>query len=136
MGKPNRKQPPLPTEAELAVLNVLWDKGPASVREVHDELADDRSTVFTTTLRVMQRMADKGLIIRDESRKPQRFQPRLTREQTQSRLVGRLMNRAFGGSARTLVLQALQLNDASAEEIARIEKLLDTMEGGKRHDRD
>jgi len=136
MVKASRKQPPLPTEAELAVLNVLWDKGPVSVREVYDELAKTRSTVFNTTLRVMQRMVDKSLIIRDESRKPQRFQPRLTREQTQSRLVGRLMNRAFGGSARTLVLQALRLNDASAEEIARIEELLDRMEGGKGHGRD
>jgi predicted transcriptional regulator len=136
MVKPSRKEPPLPTEAELAVLNVLWDKGPVSVREVHDELAKNRSTVFNTTLRVMQRMVDTGLIIRDESRKPQRFQPRLTREQTQSRLVGRLMTRAFGGSARTLVLQALRLKDASAEEIARIEELLDRMEGDKDHGRD
>jgi predicted transcriptional regulator len=136
MVKSSPKELPLPTEAELAVLNVLWDKGPVSVREVFDELAKSRSTVFNTTLRVMQRMADKGLIIRDESRKPQRFQPRLTKQQTQSRLVGRLMNRAFDGSARTLVLQALRLNDASAEEIARIEKLLDSMEGGKSHDRD
>jgi len=134
--KPSRKELPLPTEAELAVLNVLWDKGPVSVREVHDELAEERSTVFNTTLRVMQRMAVKGLIIRDESRKPQRFQPRLTREQTQTRLVGRLMNRAFGGSARTLVLQALRLDDTSAAQIARIEELLDCIEGNKGHGRD
>ncbi len=130
MPKLDPKDLPLPTEAELAVLNVLWRRGPSSVRDVHDELVAERATVFNTTLRVMQRMADKGLIIRDDSRRPQLFRPRLSEQETQARLVERLMKRAFGGSARKLVLQALRAKDLSTEEIDRVEKLLDRIERG------
>jgi len=120
-----------PTDAELVILNVLWTSGPSTVREVNQVLNETRPTGYTTTLKQMQVMTAKGLLLRDESCRPQVYRPALAQQQTQRQLVKDLMEGAFGGSARSLVLQALQTRDVSREELARIEKLLDQLEGDR-----
>jgi predicted transcriptional regulator len=114
---------PRPTDAELAILRVLWENGPATVRQVHEALAS-RETGYTTTLKLMQIMADKGLVTRDESQRTHVYAARLPRNETQQQLVTDLVDRAFGGSAAALVLQALSAHPASAEELAEIQKLI------------
>ena len=115
---------PRPTDAELAILRVLWEQGPATVRQVHETLAESRETGYTTTLKLMQIMAEKGLVTRDESSRTHVYAARLTRDETQRQLVTDLVDRAFGGSAAALVLQALSAHPASAEELAEIQKLI------------
>lgn len=122
---------PKPTEAELAILNVLWDKGPTTVREVHEELKSERKTGYTTILKLLQIMYEKGLVRRDESSRSHIYHPRMGREQTQRLLVGDLLERAFGGSALSLVMQALSAKQASQEELAEISKLLKGMKTGR-----
>ena len=116
---------PRPTDAELAILRVLWDQGPSTVREVHSALAGLRETGYTTTLKLMQIMADKGLVTRDESARTHVYAARVARDITQRQLISDLMDRAFGGSASALVLQALNAHPASKEELAEIRKLID-----------
>ena len=123
---------PRPTEAELAILRVLWKRGPSTVREVQQELARDRRTGYTTALKLLQIMMDKGLVIREESRRPHVYQARFAEEQTQRQLVRDLLDRAFGGSAQKLVMQALAAKRASADELAEIRRLLDELEEGKK----
>jgi predicted transcriptional regulator len=125
MAKPRL---PRPTDAELAILRVLWRHGPCTVRQVQKALCESRGTVYTTTLKFLQIMTDKGLVQRDESQRTHVYRPRLTEEQTQRQLVGDLLDRAFGGSAQKLVLQALATQKASAEDLAAIRKLLDELE--------
>src|SRR5262245_26811861 len=115
---------PRPTDAELAILRVLWERGPATVRAVHEALADDRETGYTTTLKLMQIMAEKGLVTRNESARTHVYAARLTRDQTQRQLVSDLVQRAFGGSASALVLQALSTHPASPEDLRKIQKLI------------
>lgn len=118
---------PRPTPAELAILQVLWDGGPATVRQVHERLADadgERVTGYTTTLKLMQIMADKGLVSRDDSSKSHVYEARVPRQQAQRQLVSDLINKAFGGSAAELVLQALSTHPASKEELAEIRRLI------------
>ena len=115
---------PRPTDAELAILRVLWERGPSTVRQVHEALAEARETGYTTTLKLMQIMAEKGLVTRDESQRTHVYAARLTRDATQRQLVNDLVDRAFGGSAAPLVLQALSEHPASAEELAEIQKLI------------
>lgn len=119
------KSPPRPTDAELAILRVLWERGPATVRQVHDALADDRATGYTTTLKLMQIMAEKGLVTRDESARTHVYAARDSRDRTQRQLVNDLIDRAFGGSAAALVLQALSAQPASEEELSEIRRLID-----------
>jgi len=125
------RTPKRPTDAELAILRILWDKGPSTVRQVLAELNRSRATGYTTALKLMQIMTDKGLVERDETARPQIYSPRLSREQTERQLVGDLLERAFAGSAKRLVLQALAVKKASAQEMAEIEKLLNRLEKGK-----
>jgi len=125
MGKTQRR----PTEAELSILRVLWENGPASVREIQHILNEIRPTGYTTVLKLIQIMTEKGLVERDETVRPQIYRARHSQQQTQRQLVGDLLQRAFGGSVKTLVLQALSTRKSSAEELAEIEKLLDRMEG-------
>jgi BlaI family transcriptional regulator, penicillinase repressor len=120
---------PKPTEAELAILRVLWDSPPRSVRAIQQVLNQARPTGYTTVLKLIQIMTEKGLVERDESCRPQLYRPRYTRQQTQRQLLGDLMNRAFGGSMKALVLQALATRKTPAKELEAIEKLLDRMEG-------
>ena len=126
---PGGKQPK-PTAAELEILQVLWENGPRSVREIQRTLNRVKPTGYTTVLKLLQIMTEKGLVKRDESQRPQIYQPRYPREQTQRQLLHDLMDRAFGGSVKALVLQALAAKKSSAEELEEIEKLLDRIEGG------
>ena len=120
-----------PTDAELAILRVLWSRGPSTVRQVHEALSRDRETGYTTVLKFMQIMTEKGLVERDESERTHVYQARFTQEQTQERLVSDLLEKAFGGSASQLVMRALAAKPASADELAQIRRLLDELEGGK-----
>jgi len=112
-----------PTDAELAILQVLWDRGPATVRQVHEALAA-RDTGYTTTLKLMQIMTEKGLVTRDESERTHVYAACLGRDETQKQLVADLLERAFGGSAVALVMQALKAQPASAAEMAEIRRLI------------
>jgi predicted transcriptional regulator len=112
-----------PTDAELAILQVLWDRGPSTVRQVFEALGA-RETGYTTTLKLMQIMAEKGLVTRDESARTHVYKARAPREETQRRLVTDLLDRAFGGSAATLVMQALSSHPTSADELREIEQLI------------
>jgi BlaI family transcriptional regulator, penicillinase repressor len=120
-----------PTDAELEILSVLWSRGPSTVREVHGELAE-RRVGYTTVLKLLQIMAEKGLVARDESERAHVYRARLAQEQTQKQLIGDLVDRAFGGSASRLVLRALSSRKSSPEEIERIRELLDELEGDER----
>jgi predicted transcriptional regulator len=116
-----------PTPAELEILRVLWARGPSTVREVHDALGA-RETGYTTALKLLQIMADKGLVARDETARAHVYAARVEEGDTQRQLVRELLDRAFGGSAAKLVMQALAARRASPEEIAGIRRMLDEME--------
>ena len=118
-----------PTAGELVILQVLWEHGPSTVREVHERLREDKGTGYTTVLKTLQIMADKGLVRRDETRRAHVYQAKIRRERTQSQIVREVMDRVFAGSASRLVLHALSTKRASAEEIAEIRRTLDEMEG-------
>jgi predicted transcriptional regulator len=122
---------PKPTEAELEILKVLWRRGPSTVREVNGELNEARATGYTTTLKFMQIMADKGLLVRDETERAHLYAARLPQAETQQQLVGDLLQRVFEGSARQLVMQALSAQQASAEELAAIKLMLDEIAAEK-----
>jgi len=133
-----RPSAPRPTDAELAILRVLWDRGPSTVRQVHDVLANDRQAAYTTALKLLQIMTEKGLVERDESDRTHVYRARLGEEQTQRQLVRDLVDRAFGGSAMKLVLQALASKRASADELRDIRTAIDQArnEGEKNDVRD
>jgi BlaI family penicillinase repressor len=122
----------MPTDAELEILTVLWQRGACTVREVHESLTASREMGYTTVLKLMQIMAEKGLVRRDESQRAHVYEARLAQEQTQRQLVGDLLERAFDGSAMSLVMQALQTKRASVEELSQIRSLLDEFERGAR----
>jgi BlaI family penicillinase repressor len=122
---------PRPTEGELAILRVLWARGPLSVRDVQRIMHAIRPTGYTTVLKLMQIMTDKGLVKRDETVRPQIYRPRYTQQKTQRQLLRDLMQRAFGGSMKALVLQALPEGRASATELRELEELLDRLEAEK-----
>jgi BlaI family penicillinase repressor len=125
MTSPRRNRPPmtLPTAAELDILAVLWRLGAATVREVHEELGKDNG--YTTTLKQMQLMLEKGLLTRSERFGSHVYEAGLPKEQTQQQIAGDLLKRAFGGSAKSLVMGALSAQPASPEELAEIRKMLD-----------
>lgn len=120
---------PRPTAAELEILGVLWEHGPRSVREILNILNESKTTGYTTVLKLLQIMTEKGLVKRDETQRPQIYRARYAREHTQRQLLHDLVQRAFGGSVKVLVLQALASRKSSPEELEEIEKLLDRMEG-------
>jgi predicted transcriptional regulator len=120
-----------PTPAELEILRVLWTRGPSTVREVHEALGD-RETGYTTALKLLQIMAEKGLVARDETARAHVYAARVEEADTQRQLVRELLDRAFGGSAAKLVMQALATRRASAEEIAGIRRMLDELESAGR----
>jgi len=113
-----------PTESELEILQVLWDKGTASVREVHEELSKTKDAGYTTTLKLMQIMHEKGLVKRDSSIKTHIYQASVSKEKTQKHLLGKMIDTLFGGSSTQLVMQALGDHKASAEELEEIEKMI------------
>src|ERR687890_2521111 len=123
MSKP---EAPRPTDAELAILRVLWERGPSTVRQVHEVLVVRvGQTAYTTALKMLQIMTDKGLVRRDDTDRSHVYTPRLTEEQTQRQLVRDLLERAFGGSASKLVMQALNARRATPEELGEIRRLID-----------
>jgi BlaI family transcriptional regulator, penicillinase repressor len=116
-----------PTESELEILQVLWVKGLASVREVHEDLAATKDVGYTTTLKLMQIMHEKGLVKRDDSVKTHIYQAAVSREKTQKHLLGKMIDGLFGGSSAQLVLQALGNHKASENELKEIQQLLDNL---------
>lgn len=118
---------PLPTDAELRILRVLWDRGPATVREVFDALGDDRG--YTTVLKFLQIMHEKGLVTRRREGRSHVYAAEIGREPTQKALLRDLVEKAFAGSSDALVLRALSTRGASAEEIEEIRGLLERLEG-------
>jgi len=119
-----------PTDAELAILRVLWSRGPSTVRQVAECLG--RGTGYTTVLKLLQIMTEKGLAVRDESARTHVYDAAFSEDQTQRQLVADLLDRAFGGSAAKLVMQALATRRTSATELEEIRKLLHTHKGGAR----
>ncbi len=146
-----RKKTLGPTDGELAILGVLWDKGPSTVRDVHEALQqEEKETGYTTTLKLMQIMVDKGLLVREDAGRarvagvpparrrrdafdtnPRRhiYRPTASEERTQKQLIGDLLDRVFAGSAEKLVLRALSAKKVSPKELKRIRQMLDEMEG-------
>lgn len=123
------KTTPRPTDAELAILNVLWERGPSTVREVHETLTRTHDSGYTTVLKLMQIMTEKGLVVRDESQRAHVYAPSASAQKTQRQLLGDLIDRAFGGSPAKLVMQALSETKTSREELSAIRQMLDEMEG-------
>ena len=117
---------PRPTEAELGILRVLWERGPSTVREVHDILDD--GTGYTSVLKLMQIMTEKGLVVRDESQRAHVYAARVPQQRTQRQLVRDLVDRAFGGSPARLAMQALETRKTSAAELSELRRLLDALE--------
>jgi predicted transcriptional regulator len=119
-----------PTKVELSILRVLWEKGPGSVREIQARLSVTKETGYTTALKMLQIMTEKGLVERDESVRPQIYRAKSSQEKTQKQLLHDLVQRAFGGSVKALVMQAIATKRSSPEDLEAIEKLLDRFEGG------
>ena len=119
-----------PTKLELTILRVLWDQGPRSVRDILNILNESKPTGYTTVLKMLQIMMDKGLVERDETVRPQIYRTRRSQEHTQRQLLSDLVQRAYGGSVKSLVMHALATKKSSPQDMAAIEKLLDRFEGG------
>lgn len=122
--------PPRPTDAEIEILKVLWRRGASTVREVFDALGEVKTTGYTTVLKMLQIMWEKGLVTRDETERAHRYEAAFAEELTQRQMVGDLLRRVFDGSAKKLVLQALSTERASADELTEIRRMLDELEGG------
>ena len=118
-----------PTDAELAILRVLWSRGPSTVRQIAEVM--DREAGYTTILKLLQIMTEKRLVVRDEAARTHIYEAAYTEDQTQRQLVTDLMQRVFDGSAAKLVLHALQAGKASPQELAEIRKLIDAHRGDK-----
>jgi len=118
-----------PTAAELEILSVLWQRGTATVREVHDTLAHRKPIGYTTTLKLMQNMHEKGLVARDESQRSHVYRPALSQASAQRTMLRTVLDRLFGGSAAALVVQAIRWGEISPEELTEIRRLLDSLEG-------
>ena len=125
-------EPPRPTDAELEILTVLWITGPATVREIHDVINRRRPAQYSTVLKFMQIMAEKGLVRRDEKQRAHIYEATRPREWTQRQLAGDLLERAFAGSAKALLVGALSARKATKEELAGIRKLLDEYRKGEK----
>ena len=124
---------PRPTDAELAILNVLWERGPSTVRDIHEVLSSqEHGTGHTTVLKLLQIMTEKGLVVRDESQRAHIYEARYSEQKTQRQLLTDLMERAFGGSPAKLVMQALSSTKANPEELEEIRDMLAKLEGESR----
>lgn len=118
-----------PTDRELAILGVLWARGPCTVRDVHEALHTDADTGYTTTLKLMQIMAEKGLLVRKDTGRQHVYKPAVSEEKTQKQVVGDLLDKVFAGSAEKLVMRALAARKVSAQELERIREMLEKIEG-------
>ena len=121
-----RKKTIRPTDAELEILRILWCRGPSTVRQVHQTVLTDKQTTYNTTLKLLQIMHEKGIVMRDESQRPQIYRASLPENLMQQRLISDFLQRAFGGSARKL-LAALTAANIPEKELAQIRKLLDKL---------
>ena len=121
------KRAPRPTDSELEILAVLWERGPSTVRDVHTALSDSKPTGYTTVLKLMQIMSEKGLVRRNETDRAHVYEARQPAEQTQRQLLRHLLDRAFNGSASRLVMQALATRATSREELSEIRRMLDDL---------
>jgi predicted transcriptional regulator len=130
-----RKPLPRPTEAELELLGVLWSRGPSTVRQIHEALSGEKSTGYTTTLKILQKMLEKGLLRRDERERSHVYAAVWKAERTQRQLVRDLLKRAFRGAAGKLVVQALSEEKVSADELAEIKKMLKDLEARQKRKR-
>lgn len=129
--KPKRDYPK-PTDAELEILAVLWAFGPSTVRAVNEKLNEKREVGYTTTLKFLQIMSDKGLVSRDMNGRTHIYNAELSREEAQGQMLNRMLDTAFGGSAKQLVMQLLGNSNSSKEELAEIRELIRKMEGGEK----
>ncbi len=127
-----RKASSHPTEVELEILNVLWEHGPSTVSQIHDVLKEHRKPGLSTTLKMVQVMTEKGLLIKDEEQRPQVFRPAMSQTRAQVGLVDDLMQRAFGGAVDRLVMAALESKKVSKKEIEQIKKLIGEFERGRK----
>jgi predicted transcriptional regulator len=123
---------PIPTERELEILNILWDRGSATVREVHDELSPAKPSQYTTTLKLIQIMSEKGLLSRVERGRSHFYNPVIRRDHVRQHLASSLMKRAFGGSLHKLVVGALGAAHASHEELEDLRRLINEYEKGRK----
>lgn len=123
---------PKPTDAELEILTVLWSRGPSTVRSVHEAIIERRPAQYTTVLKQLQIMDEKGLVQRDESERAHVYTAAQSREMTQAQLAGDLLHRAFAGSATSLLLGALSAQKPSKKELAELRSFLDEFEGKKK----
>ena len=121
-----------PTKAELAILRVLWTEGPLSVRAVQNILNESKETGYTSVLKTMQIMTDKGLVERDDTQRPQIYRARYSEDRTQKQLLTDLIQRVYGGSVKALVMHAVGTRKPSGADLDAIEKLLDRYEGDKK----
>jgi predicted transcriptional regulator len=121
-------EPPRPTDAELEILTVLWSRGPSTVRDIHESLAGRKPAQYTTVLKTLQIMTDKGLVVRDEEQRAHVYQAARPQEWTRKQLAGDLLERAFSGSAASLMQGALSSRKTSKSELAELRKLLDAYE--------
>jgi BlaI family penicillinase repressor len=126
------KSLPRPTDAELEILNVLWRRGPSTVREVYEVLLENKDIGYTTILKLMQIMSEKGLVSRDESDRTHVYEAERAQDETQRQLLSDLLDRAFNGSSTKLVMQALSSKKASKAELAEIRGMLDELEREKK----
>ena len=124
-----RQDIPQPTDTELTILGILWDNGPSTVRQVNDAMNQTKATGYTTTLKLMQIMTEKGLLLRDESQFKHIYRPAISEEKTQTKLIGDLLQRVFSGSAEKLVMRALSAKKVSAKELTKIKRILEKIEG-------
>ena len=126
---------PRPTEAELELLSVLWARGPSTVRQIHEAQSGEKSTGYTTTLKILQKMLEKGLLRRDERERSHVYEAVWRAEETQRQLVRDLLRRAFRGAAGKLVVQALSEEKVSSEDLAEIRRMLDDLEARQKRKR-
>lgn len=120
-----KAQPPRPTDAELEILAAVWSIGPATVRQVYERISGRRAVQYSTVLKFMQIMADKGLLLRDEEQRAHVYKAARPREWTQQQLAGHLLERAFSGSAKALLIGALSSKKTTKSELAELRKLVD-----------
>ena len=131
MARPSSSQP---TEVELQILRVLWERGTATVGEIHSVLKAAKDTNYSTTVKMLSVMLDKNLVKRDESVRPHLYRPMVTQQITQRKMLRDLIQKAYDGSASSLVLQALSSQKATKEQLAEIRRLLDELEGKSTHE--
>ncbi len=124
MARPASAQP---TAVELQILSILWDRGPSSSREIHERLAEFKDTNYSTTVKMLSVMLVKGLVIRDETVRPQIFRPAFSRAKAQKQMLNDLIQKVYEGSAKSLVLQALSSKRASPEDLDEIQRLIDQL---------